>query len=58
MRALLHRPTLALSGLLLAAQAQAHDGHGLQGSHWHATDSVGLIAVALGLAVGLWFTRK
>lgn len=41
-----------------ACLAFAHEGHGLEGaSHWHATDTLGLLlgAVAVGLAV--WFTR-
>ncbi len=47
-------PLLALSGL-----AHAHEGHGLGAvSHWHATDVMGLVALAVALALGLWFTRK
>lgn len=42
--------------LLLGTAAQAHDGHGLTGSHWHATDSLLWIALAVGL--GLWWSRK
>ena len=48
----------ALPATLLPLLAQAHEGHGLGGSHWHATDSFGwLLALAL-VAIGLWFTRK
>jgi hypothetical protein len=43
---------------LLAAAAQAHDGHGLPGpSHWHATDTVGLLLV-LALAAGAWWLSR
>ena len=40
--------------------AVAHEGHGLLGSaHWHATDSLGFIALLV-LAGALWYfgTRK
>ncbi|NDE74363.1 MAG: hypothetical protein EB064_10770 [Betaproteobacteria bacterium] len=29
----------------------AHDGHGLSGSHWHASDTWGLVVLAVGLAL-------
>ena len=42
---------------LLTAPLHAHDGHGLSGGHWHATDTAIWIALALaGLA--LWWSRK
>ncbi len=42
----------------LAASAFAHEGHGIPGpSHWHATDTFGLVAAVLAVAIGLWFTR-
>ena len=43
-----------------AAPAWAHEGHGLPGaSHWHASDSLGLLLVALlaGAAIA-WSRRK
>ncbi len=42
-----------------AGAASAHPGHGLQAtSHWHASDSLGLLLVA-GLAVAaLWISRR
>ena len=36
----------------------AHDGHGLEGLHWHATDTMGFVAVAAMLAVAIWLSRK
>jgi len=33
----------------------AHDGHGLPGAHWHATDVLGF--VVLGVAVAIWLSR-
>ena len=48
----LFRPlrSAAVALTLLAAHglALAHDGHGMEGSHWHATDLLGLV---VGLAV-------
>jgi hypothetical protein len=39
-----------------ASAAQAHEGHGLSGAHWHATDSVGFVAVAV--AAAIWLIRR
>jgi hypothetical protein len=37
--------------------AWAHDGHGMNESHWHATDSVGWVVAVV--VVGWYFsTRK
>ncbi len=50
---------LTLPALLAAATAQAHEGHGLPGtSHWHATDTLGLLLVAVLAAGALWFSRR
>jgi hypothetical protein len=43
---------LSTSGLTLA-----HDKHGLQGSHWHATDVLGFVALGAAIAVALWLSR-
>ncbi len=57
--ALTARPALAASALLTAASsAWAHDGHGLGGSHWHTTDSLGFVAVAVLAAAALWLSQK
>jgi hypothetical protein len=52
--------TLLTSALALSAvAAQAHEGHGLPGvGHWHASDTVGLLLVAMLAAGALWFTRR
>jgi len=56
-----HTLRLAASLLTLTAlsgTALAHEGHGLPGaSHWHSTDTVGLLLVA-GVAAAMWFTRQ
>ena len=44
-------PALVLAGL--HAPVWAHEGHGLWGSHWHATDVLGF-AVVIALALGAW----
>jgi len=55
-RHIVQRAALALA--LGAASAQAHEGHGLPGaSHWHATDTLGLLLV-LALAVGAWLCSR
>lgn len=43
---------------LLPSWAQAHDGHGLPGAHWHATDVLGFVAVAAVVAAMIWFGRQ
>ena len=43
----------ACAGGLGATTAFAHDGHGLAGMHWHATDAWGFAAVAAMVAVAI-----
>jgi hypothetical protein len=50
----------ALAALLalLPLAASAHEGHGLPGpSHWHATDTLGLLLV-VALAAGAWLLNR
>ena len=48
---------IVLSAASFSHWAHAHDGHGLAGSHWHPTDTLGflavLVVVAAGVATGL-----
>ena len=44
----------ALAGALTQMGAHAHDGHGMAGAHWHATDAMGWL-VAIALAVAGWY---
>ena len=37
---------VAVAGTVLAGSAAAHDGHGVDGVHWHAWD-LGLVLLAL-----------
>ena len=36
----------------------AHEGHGLGGAHWHATDAWGFVAVAAVAVAAIWFIRR
>ena len=45
--------TTALVLACLHSPVWAHEGHGLWGSHWHATDVLGFVVV-LALALGAW----
>ncbi|WP_180682086.1 hypothetical protein [Tepidicella baoligensis] len=56
----LHVSRLGLTALptLLATAAHAHEGHGLLGAHWHATDVLGFIGLAVAVGAAIWFTRK
>ena len=50
----------ALTGSLAALPlvVLAHDGHGLSGPHWHASDLWGLVALGVVAAAALWWRRK
>jgi hypothetical protein len=46
--------------ITLATNVFAHDGHGLDAfgsSHWHTSDTFGLIALAAIIVLTLWFGR-
>ena len=43
---------------LLPGLALAHEGHGLTGLHWHATDVLGFVVVAALIGVAIWTSRK
>ena len=49
---------LSLLLLTAAAAAQAHEGHGLPGAHWHATDVAGVVAATVAVAALLWWRGK
>jgi hypothetical protein len=50
--------TLFGTALLLPTLALAHEGHGPEGLHWHATDAWGFIVVGALIAAALWFGRR
>ena len=41
-----------------ASPALAHEGHGLAGGHWHATDTFGFVAVIAGVAAVMWWRGR
>ena len=45
------------STVLACASVLAHEGHGMGGAHWHASDSWGFIAVGGIFALALWLSR-
>ena len=53
----LRSAAVALTLLAAHGLALAHDGHGMDGSHWHATDLLGLL-VGLGVAALAWRSGK
>ena len=44
--------------MALPVGALAHEGHGLAGPHWHATDTWGFVVTAVLAGAALWFGRK
>jgi hypothetical protein len=50
---------VAVGAALATVAARAHEGHGVDGSHWHATDALGFVVVGV-VAAGLawWMRRK
>ncbi len=49
---------LLLAAAAAHATALAHEGHGIAGdSHWHATDTAGLLLGLLAVAVLAWISR-
>ena len=49
-----------ISALILGLPflAQAHEGHGMQGSHWHATDLLGFAIVLAAVAATVWWRGR
>ena len=47
----------AAAAVTVSTHSLAHDGHGLAGSHWHATDVAGLVLVAVLAGLAIWLSR-
>jgi hypothetical protein len=43
--------------LMTGAGAMAHDGHGMQGTHWHATDACGFVLVVVLATLAILLSR-
>ena len=52
-------PRLSAAAALLSCTAAswAHDGHGLAGSHWHASDTAGFVFVVVLATIAIWLSR-
>ncbi len=51
--------TTLATGLVLTSTAWAHDGHGLTGAHWHASDAWGFVMAAAVLsALAVWLGKR
>jgi len=50
--------TVLLALLTGADTLLAHEGHGMTGAHWHATDLWGFVAMAVLVGVVIWQSRK
>jgi hypothetical protein len=48
----------ALSLGLASLAAVAHDGHGMDGTHWHATDLWGFAAALAVAGAALWLRGR
>ena len=48
----------ACASLAFPLLAAAHDGHGMTGLHWHASDTVGFVVLAVIAAASLWLGWK
>jgi hypothetical protein len=48
---------LFLLTALTALPSVAHEGHGLVGGHWHATDVLGFVVIGV-VALAIWWSRK
>ena len=48
----------ACAGITRTTSLLAHDGHGLEAVHWHATDTLGFVTVACLAAAVIWLSRK
>ena len=55
---LLHSTRCAATLAAAAFPATAHDGHGLEGVHGHASDTWGFLLVATLVALAVWLGRK
>ncbi len=55
----MNRTLIAAVLVLASGWACAHEGHGLAGAHWHASDLFGLaLALAAGAGMVWWRGRK
>ncbi len=41
-----------------AGTSFAHEGHAMAGTHWHATDVWGFVALGVMVVVAIWFSKN
>jgi hypothetical protein len=54
----MRNPFTLVTALIAATPALAHDGHGLFGAHWHASDAWGFVVLAALVGLAIWSSRK
>jgi len=52
------KPLLGTLALAASPAALAHRGHGMDAVHWHATDTLGFIVLAVAAGLVLWAIRR
>ena len=52
------KPLLGALALAASPLALAHDGHGMAASHWHATDTLGFIVLAVAAGLVWWAIHR
>jgi hypothetical protein len=49
---------LLIAACAISTRAAAHNGHGMIGAHWHATDTLGFILLLNAIAAVVWFIGR
>ena len=52
------KPLLGALALAVSPLALAHEGLGLDTHHWHVTDTLGFIVLAVAAGLVLWAIRR
>jgi hypothetical protein len=52
------KPLWGALALAASSLAVAHEGHGMGTHHWHATDALGFVVLAIAIGLVLWATRR
>jgi len=52
------KPLLGALALAASPLALAHVGHGIGAHHWHATDTLGSVVLAVAAGLVLWAIRR
>jgi hypothetical protein len=52
------KPLWGALALAASSLAAAHEGHGMGPHHWHATDTLGFLVLAVAVGLALWAIRR